>query len=73
VSVDARHIRMSDLVGSLALDENDNGYSDTHAHTQVQYQELSSLRTQRGYEQLLCLPIKLTWEKRKEQRQESKK
>ncbi|KAK2876157.1 hypothetical protein Q8A67_020253 [Cirrhinus molitorella] len=24
---------MSDLVGSLALDENDNGYSDAHTHT----------------------------------------
>lgn len=33
-SVDGRHIRMSDLVGSLALDENDNGYSRyTRAHT----------------------------------------
>ncbi len=32
LSVDGRHIRMSDLVGSLALDENDNGYSDTYTH-----------------------------------------
>ncbi len=51
LSVDGRHIRMSDLVGSLALDENDNGYSDTHTHThthiQVQYQELALLRTRR--------------------------
>lgn len=73
VSVDARHIRMSDLLGSLALDENDNGYSDTHTHTpKFNTRSYHHCGHEGGYEQLLCLPIKITWEKRKEQRQESK-